>query len=113
MSGPHESWAGIVPALVSGGFGAGIAAIAVAVIQMVGKKSESRATAADLITDAAGSLAQRQAETISRLEIRIDRQGSAIIGLTAVLDELLPKLNLDAEEQKKLRGAINAAKMAL
>lgn len=103
----------IIPAIVSGGFGAGLATIIVAVIQAIGKKSESRANAADLITDAAGALAARQSETISRLELRIDRQATAIIALTAVLDELLPNLELDTKEKRKLATAIRAAKLAL
>ena len=108
------AWDAVVPALVSGGFGAGVATIVVAGIQVWGKKSESRATAADLITDAAGSLASRQAETISRLESRIDRQARAIITLTTVLDEILPQLRgLPDLERKTLHEAISSAKLAL
>lgn len=100
-------------ALVSGGLAAAIAAISVAMIQTFGKKSESRAHAADLITDAAGSLACRQSDTIDRLEKRVDRQTRAILALTAVLDDMLPKVVLSDPERVKLQRAITAAKLSL
>lgn len=102
----------LIPAIISGGLGAGIATVAVAVIQTWGKKSESRAHAVDLITDAAGALAARQGETIDRLEKRVDRQARAIVALTSVLDDLLPRVVLGEEERAKLHKAINAAKLA-
>ena len=45
--------------LVSGGFGAGLTAVIVAVIQNFGKKSQAKAEAAELITKAAGELVDR------------------------------------------------------
>jgi len=108
-----SSWDAAIPALISGGFGAGVATISVALIQTWGRKSESRANAADLITDAAGALAVRQGETIVRLESRVDRQAYAIIQLTAVLDELLPHLDLTVVERSKLAKVVNVAKLAL
>lgn len=113
MSVPTEHWGSIVPALVSGGFGAGTAAIIVAIIQTIGKRSESRATAADLITDAASNLAQRQSDVIERLERRLDRQTEAIIALTTALDDLLPQLVVGDEERARLHKAIRNAKLAL
>lgn len=103
----------LIPVIISGGFGAGTATIVSAVIQTWGRKSESRANAADLIAQAAGSLASRQGETILRLEKRVDRQATAIAALTAVLDELLPQLRLSDPEQAKLRKAVSAAKLAM
>lgn len=98
---------------MSGGFGAGIATVVVAMIQTFSKRSESRATAADLITGAAGSLAVRQGETIVRLEARIERQAQAIVALTAVLDEILPRLDITESDRRKLHKAIMAAKLAV
>lgn len=112
MSG-QSPWDAIVPAIVSGGLGAGLAAIATALIQTWGRRAESRATAADLITDAAGALAARQGETILRLETRVARQARAIAALTAVLDEMLPQVPLSDPERARLRKAIMAAKMAV
>lgn len=100
-------------AVVSGGLGAAAATVLAAGIQVWGKRGESRATAADLISEAAGALASRQSETIGRLEARIDRQTQAIIALTAILDELLPQIAVDDSEKTKLRAAIHAAKLAL
>ena len=103
----------VVSALVSGGFGAGLASLITAVIQTQGKKSESRATAADLIAQAAGSLAARQGELIAKLEARVERQAAAIVALTAAIDELLPQVPLVDEEREKLHQAILAAKLAV
>ena len=86
MSG-QSPWDAIVPAIVSGGLGAGLAAVATALIQMWGRKAESRATAADLITDAAGALAARQGETILRLETRVARQAKAIAEVKKMMVE--------------------------
>lgn len=107
------SWGSVVPALVSGGFGAGLATVVVAVIQTLSKKSESRATAAELITDAAGTLAAQQGETILRLEARIERQATAIVALTAILDEMLPQVPLPDPDRKRLHKAVMAAKLAV
>lgn len=108
-----SSWDLVIPALVSGGFGAGLATVATALIQTWGKKGESRATAANLISDAAGALAARQSETIARLEARVDKQYTAIVALTSVIDELLPQVTLTEEQLQRLHKAVTAAKMAL
>lgn len=108
-----NKWEQVIPALISGGFGAGLATMVTAVIQTLGKKAESRANAADLITDAAGNLAARQAETIARLEARVERQATAISALTVVLDEMLPELPIDARSRQKLHKAVMAAKLAI
>ena len=112
MSAPSP-WETVIPALVSGGFGAGLATIATALIQTLGKKSESRASAVDLITDAAGTLASRQGETIARLEARVERQAKAIVALTNTLDELLPQVPLSDPERDKLRKAMSVARLAV
>jgi len=106
-------WEGVVPAVVSAGLGAGGATLLAAIVQVVGRKSESRASAANLITGAASSLAQQQSDTITRLEKRVDRQAKAILSLTEVLEELLPQLKLGPTEQAKLRKAVAAARMAV
>ena len=106
-------WEGVVPAVVSAGLGAGGATLLAAIVQVVGRKSESRASAANLITGAASSLAQQQSDTITRLEKRVDRQAKVILSLTEVLEELLPQLRLGPTEQAKLRKAVAAARMAV
>ncbi len=112
MSAQHP-WETIIPALVSGGFGAGLATIVTALIQTWSKKGESRASAADLITDAAGTLAARQGETIARLEARVERQAKAIMALTSALDELLPSLPVTESERARLHKACVTAKLAV
>lgn len=109
----QSPWEQVIPALISGGFGAGLATVVTALVQTLGKKAESRANAADLITDAAGNLAARQAETIARLEARVERQAKAISALTAVLDEMLPSLPMDAPARQRLHKAVMAAKVAV
>lgn len=106
-------WDSVIPALVSGGFGAGLATIIAAWIQAWSKKGEARASAADLITDAAGTLASRQAETISRLEARVERQAKAILMLTETLDELLPSIPISDGARARLHKAYTAAKLAV
>ena len=103
----------IIPALITGGFGAGIATVTVALIQTRSKRAEVRATAADLITEAASTLATRQAEHIIRLEARVERQAQALIHLTEVLDELIPQLRLEKGHREALHAAIVLARTSI
>ena len=109
----NSPWEAIIPALISGGFGAGLATVVTAVVQTLGKKAESRATAAGIITDAAGNLAARQSETIARLEARVERQAKALVALTAVIDELLTDMAIDVPARKRLHKAIMDAKLSI
>jgi len=84
----------IVPALISGGFGAGIGAIGVAFIQIWGHKSESRAKAADFITDAAGDVVGWLREENKKLHTDRDNLKVLVLDITDLLDELIPQIPL-------------------
>jgi len=99
--------------LVSGGLGAGLGVVGTALVQMFGNKAESRAKAADLITDAAGGLATTAAEMVARLDKDNQQLREAVLLLTDVLDELMPQLDADPEVLAKLRRAKRAARMAV
>ena len=103
----------VVGGLAYAGVGAAIGSIVAAAISARSGKGEARAHAADLITDAAGALADKQAATIDRLEKRADKQAKAIITLTSVVDELLDQLKLPTSEKQKLQQAVNEARLAI
>lgn len=96
----------VVPSLISGGLGATIAAVAVAVIQTWGKRSEARAHAADLITHAA-------TEMIDRLQRDNKELREAVLLLTDVLDMSLPLIDAPPEVLDKLKEAKRAAERAV
>lgn len=103
----------VVGGLAYAGVGAAIGSIGAAAITARSGKSEARAHAADLITDAAGALADKQAVTIDRLEKRADKQARALIALTTIVDELLCHIELPEGARQKLQDATNAARLAI
>ena len=92
--------------LVSGGFGAGLAAIIVALIQNSGSKSQAKAEAAELITKAAGEL-------VDRLQKENIRMRTAILLLTDVLDDIIDDIDVDPAVKTKLRQVNKQAKEAV
>lgn len=104
---------GAVTALAYAGVGAGVGSIGAAIVSTHASKGESRAHAANLISEAAAGLAERQVEIIDRITQQNERMRQAIILLSDVLDELLPQLPLDRTDLNKLKKATNAAKSAL
>ena len=99
-----DSW--IVSGLLTGGVGATIGSIVTAAIQVVGKRSESRAAAADLVTRAAGTM-------IDRLDRENHELREAILLLTDVLDEVLPTIKAPPDAIGKLREARKALQRAI
>ena len=95
-----------VSSLISGGIGAGVTAIVVALIQQVGRRGESRAQAADLITHAA-------TEMVDRLSVDNRELRTAVLLLTDVLDYALPHIDAPPEVLSKLRDAKRAAQKAI
>ena len=104
---------GAVTALAYAGVGAGVGSIGAAVISTHAGKSESRAHAANLISEAAAGLAEKQVEIIDRITQQNERMRQAILLLSDVLDDLLPQLPLSKADMTKLKKATNAAKAAL
>ena len=102
-----------VTALAYAGVGAGVGSIGASIISTRAGKGEARAHAANLISEAASNLAERQAETIDRLSLQNEKMRKSIIMLSDVLDEVIPTLPLSKIEAAKLRKATNAAKMAV
>src|SRR5690349_16565214 len=103
----------LLGALVNGGLGALIGAVSVAAINVLGKKGESRATAADLLTNAGVGLVDRL--TKDNVALRRDNQHmrEAIITLTDVVDELIPACDLPDDVKARLRDANHKAKMTV
>ena len=106
-------WSEAAGALAYAGVGAAVGSVGAAAITAHSGKGESRAHAADLISNAAGELADRQAAAINRLELRLDRMAQALIMLTSVDDELLEQVPMPVSEKHKLQKAVNAAKLAI
>ena len=95
-----------VGAAITGGIGAAVGAVTAATVQVLGKRGESRAHAADLVTNAAGRM-------VDRLDSDNASLREAILLLTAVLDEVLPMLDAPEEVIEKLRRAKRAAQRAI
>lgn len=98
--------AGLLAALASGGLGAAIGGVLTAIVQAVSRKGESRATAADLVTKAAGTL-------VDRLDRENKQLREAVLLLTDVLDEVLDEIQAPPEAIAKLREAKRAAQQAV
>lgn len=96
----------LLSTLITGGLGATVGGVLTAVIQMFGRRSESRAAAADLITKAAGSM-------VDRLDRENKALREAVLLLTEVLDEVLPQIHAPEEVLAMLKSAKLAAQKAV
>lgn len=100
----------VVGSLITGGVGATLASVVVAVIQLVGHRGESRATAADVVTEAAERV-------MTRLERENEHMRVALVAVIDVLDEIITSLertgSVQPEELAALRAACRAAKLAV
>lgn len=101
----------VLAALAYAGAGGGMASIGVAVISSRSGKAEARAHAADLITNAAGSLADRLDRINTTLEQENIQMRMAINALADVMDELKNLLPTEGAREKA-KGAIRAARLA-
>jgi len=99
-------------ALITGGLGATVGTVITAVIQLVSKRGESRAVAADRVTNAAGNLADRLDKINTDLEQENRHMREAMIALAEGVEELLPLAENDEATQVKIRAAIKAARIA-
>lgn len=104
---------GAITALAYAGVGAGVGSIGAAIVSTRAGRGESRAHAANLISEAAAGLAERQVEIIDRISGQNEKMRQAIILLSDVLDDLLPQLPLSKTDLTKLKKATNVAKSAL
>ena len=103
---------GMMAALITGGLGATIGTVLTAVIQLVSKRGESRAVAADRVTNAAGNLADRLYKINTDLEQENLHMREAMIALAEGVEELLPLAEDDEAAQMKIRAAIREARIA-
>lgn len=94
----------VLTTLITGGLGATLGGIVTAVLQVAGKRGESKATAADLVSKAAGTI-------VTRLDAENRNLREAILLLIEVLDEVAPALHSDVA--KKLNDARRAAERAI
>ena len=96
----------IIGTLVTGGLGATVGGLLTAVLQVMSRRGESRATAADLVTRAAGSL-------VERLDRENKQLREAVLLLTDVLDEVLPLVQAPPAIMEKLRSAKRTAQRSV
>ena len=96
----------ILSTLAAGGLGATIGGIATAIIQVMSHRNESKATAADLITKAAGTL-------VERFDAENKALRKAVLLLIEVLDEVTPVLDGAPDVAHKLHAAKIAAQRAV
>lgn len=92
--------------LVTGGIGAALGGIVTALIQVVSTHGESRASAAAIVTKAAGGM-------VDRLDRDNKQLREAVLLLTDVLDEIMPQLQAPPEAILKLKAAKVAAQRAV
>jgi seryl-tRNA synthetase len=107
----EPSWSATITALITGGVGAAVGGVGTALIQSVSHKNESRAAAADLVTNAAGNLADRLDKLNTRLECENSQMRKAMVALTEAVEELLPVVT-DETTRRKVQKAITAARVA-
>jgi uncharacterized protein HemX len=101
----------LVAALITGGLGAAVGGIGTAVVQASSHKNESRATAADLVSNAAGNLADRLDKLNTRLETENRQMRKAMVSLTEAIEEMLPAVT-DDSTRRRVQKAINNARVA-
>lgn len=101
----------IFVALITGGLGAALGTVGTAIVQSFSKKRESRATAADLVTNAAGNLADRLDKFNTKLELENMQMRKALILLTEAVEDMMSEV-ADVEKREKIQNAINAARLA-
>lgn len=101
---------GIVNSLVTGGIGAALGSIGVAVITTRSRKAESRAAAADLVTNASVGLIDRLDRDNKRLGEENRDLRAAILMLTDVVDEVLNALPVgDDENMRHMKSQLKEA----
>jgi saccharopine dehydrogenase-like NADP-dependent oxidoreductase len=107
----ESAWSATIAALVTGGVGAAVGGVGTAIVQSMSHKGESRAAAADLVTNAAGNLADRLDKMNTRLVQENAQMRKALVALTEAVEELLPAVG-DDQTRRRVQKAITAARLA-
>lgn len=99
----------VVAALVTGGLGATIGTLGTAVVQSMSGRGESRAIAADRVTNAAGNLADRLDKFNSKLERENASLRRALFALCEAVEDIVPVIE-DPEVRERVHGAVTEAR---
>lgn len=107
----------ILPAIITGGLGAALGSMGTAAIQSMSSRGESRAIAADRVTNAAGNLADRLDRMNSNLEARLEKSEDqnrqmrqALMALTEAVEDLIPIV--PDTVGTKVQAALNKARIS-
>lgn len=92
---------------------AALGAIGSEVVRHMTTKKETSAHAIEMMTDAAGNLADRLARLNERLDGENRQLRTAIMLLTDVVDQIIPLVSAPPHVVAELKKANNAAKMAV
>lgn len=99
----------VVSALITGGLGATIGSIGTAVVQSMSSRGESKAIAADRVTNAAGNLADRLDKFNTRLERENAALRHALLSLCEAIEDIMPVVD-DAVVRSKVHDAVSEAR---
>lgn len=101
----------VVPALVTGGLGATIGSIGTAVVQSMSSRGESRAIAADRVTNAAGNLADRLDKFNSKLEQENRRLRLAVSSLCEAIEDIIPTIGDESVRDRAHAAVVEARRV--
>lgn len=108
------SLSAVTEVLVAGGIGSALGSVVTAIVQVRGKKGESRATAADLIATAAGDFVDRVAKANEKLEAENAQLREALVRLADAVDMVTDEIVGKAHPAyRSMRSATTAARLAI
>ena len=108
------TFSGVTEVLVAGGLGSAFGSIVTAIVQVRGKKGESRASAADLIAEAAGGFVDRVTKANEKLEAENAQLREALVRLADAVDMVTDEIVGKAHPAyKSMRSATSAARLAI
>ena len=114
---PEGNWSWLISGATYAGLGALLSGPVVAAVQAWGRKSESRATAANIVTDAASDLVKQYVDMNRELRDQIRQQTTtnrkqreALIKVIDVIDDIITTLHLEGPPADKLKAASKVAR---
>ena len=104
----------ITELLVAGGLGSAFGSIVTAIVQVRGKKGESRASAADLIATAAGGFVDRVSRANEKLEAENVQLREALVRIADAVDMVAEEVVGKAHPAyRSMKSATSAARLAI